>query len=180
LFIVDHRSIELPSVRGLRPGFFYRRAIAMPAPSARVTLVKILHPDLPGGVFRLQSFQTGDYSWQGEVYRYQSFDLEGGGAVFRGCDVGSSGLRLIIPLSNLRDNPKLALTEFIVGRALLGAVCQIVQIFPGSQLLPELARIPMDAAIVKDGLIIWDLRSPSTATGRSILGVHPNRQFIEY
>jgi hypothetical protein len=147
---------------------------------SRVVLLKIKHPDLPGGVLRIQSYQLGDYDWQGELYRYQSFDLEGGGALFRGCNIASNGQRLIIPLANRRQRPKAALTEFVVQRGLLGAECQIVQIFPDSAIPPELSRAPLDALVIKDGIAIWDLRSPATATGRSVLGVHPNRQFVEY
>lgn len=148
--------------------------------SSVITSVKILHPDLPGGVLRVQRYQLGDYVWQGESYRYQSFDLEGGGAVFRGCNVSSSGLRLIVPLADRKRSPKRALTEYVVARGLLGAVCQIVQVFPGSGIPPQLARIPLDSLVVKDGLAIWDLRNPTPATGRSVLGIHPNRQFVEY
>jgi len=152
----------------------------MPQPSSVVTLVKILHPDLPGGVLKIQSYQLGDYDWQGESYRYQSLDLEGGGAALWGCSVSSSGLRLILPLSDRKRSPKRALTEYIVSRGLLGALCQIVQVFPDGSIPPQLARIPMDSLVIKDGLAIWDLRSPTPATGRSVLGVHPNRQFVEY
>jgi hypothetical protein len=148
--------------------------------SSVVTLVKILHPDLPGGVLRIQSYQLGDYPWQGETYRYQAFDLEGGGAVYRGCSVSSSGLRLILPLSDRKRSPKRALTEYIIARGLLGALCQIVQIFPDSGIPPQLSRIPLDSLVVKDGLAIWDLRNPMPAAGRSVLGIHPNRQFVEY
>lgn len=144
------------------------------------TLLQIKHPDLPGGLLRIQNYQIGPYNFEGMTFKHLPFDLEAYGAIGRSVGGSNESYRLILPLQNGRTNSRSPFTEYVVNRGLLRANLNIYQVFGANEYQPGISRIQNERLIVSGGYGIWTLSAAINAVSRYVQSIHPNRQFLQY